>query len=276
MIRCRFMSTTFIDPFDNTGPGGEELDFERKIVEQLRLWLPRIMVVAIDGWARSGKNTAGETICKALNGVLVDSGRFYRAATKACMNGNVNLESEDAVSQFCQSAVLDIRLRRESGQATEVEIAVNGCWFTKEELSPLNLEVSKVARVRTVRDTVNEALHKTERKGRVVMLGRDIGSVVCPKTPFKFFLYAPEEVREQRHLASNGKPGAIERDLMDQEHVQASENAQKINTGLFPPHQVRYIILFDLWVWLLSQVDHRHPVNHSVAWGIEPRKVLKK
>lgn len=138
--------------FNNTGPGSIEESFERHYAEQLRRGLPRKVVVAIDGWARSGKNTAGEEVCKALNGVLVDSGRFYRAVTKACLNGNVNLESEEAVSQFCRSAVLDIRTREEKGQATEVEVAVNGCWFTQEELSPLNLEVSKVARVRLPRE----------------------------------------------------------------------------------------------------------------------------
>lgn len=252
-----------------------EQSFERHYAEQLCRGLPRKVVIAIDGLARSGKNTAGEEICKVLNGVLVDSGRFYRAVTKACLNENVNLESEEAVSQFCQSAVLDIRTREEKGQATEVEVAVNGCWFTKEELSPLNLEVSKVARVRAVRDTVNEALHKSESMGRVVMLGRDIGSVVCPKTPFKFFLYASEEVREQRQIASNGKLGAVERDLMDQQHLPASEGASKINTELFPPHRVRYAILFDLWVKLLMKMDRRRPVGHSVARGGGRRKDLK-
>lgn len=72
--------------FDDTGSGSVEQIFERQYAEHLRLWLPRKMVVAIDGWARSGKNTAGEEVCKALNGVLVDSGRFYRAVTKACLN----------------------------------------------------------------------------------------------------------------------------------------------------------------------------------------------
>lgn len=236
---------------------------ERHYSEQLRRGLPRKMVVAIDGWAHSGKNTAGEEICKALNAVLVDSGRFYRAVTKACIKVRVNLENEEEVSQFCRSAVLDIRTRREKGQAAEIEVAVNGYWFTKEELSPLNLEVSKVARVRAVREIVNEALHKSERWGRVVMLGRDIGSVVCPKTPFKFFLYASEEVREQRHFASNGQLGAVERDLMDQQHLQVCKGASKINTGLFPPHRVRYAILFDLWVKLLLETERRRPVRQK-------------
>ena len=258
--------------FDNTGPCTVEEGFERHYAEQLRRGLPEKVVIAIDGLARSGKNTAGEEICKALNAVLVDSGRFYRAVTKACLNGNVNLESEEAIAQFCRSAVLDIRTREEKGQATEVEVAVNGCWFSKEELSLLGLEVSKVARVGAVREIVNEALHKSERWGRVVMLGRDIGSVVCPNTPFKFFLYASEEVREQRQLASNGKLGAVERDLMDQQHLQANKAASKINTGSVPPDRVRFKILFDLWVSLLMKAERRP--TQAVNGGARKRKRL--
>jgi cytidylate kinase len=205
------------------------------------------IVIAIDGWAQTGKNSAGEKVAEYLGGVLVDSGRFYRAITKACLDGGVTIGDADAVTAYVRKATLDVRLARVVGVVDEAQVAVNGCWFTKEELKPLGLQTSLVAAVPQVREVVNSALRMCESYGRVVMLGRDIGGKVFPATPYKFFLDATEEVREQRHFQSTKSFGAKKRDLYDASNVMFSEDALIIDTSRITPEKVCGIILVEMF-----------------------------
>src|SRR5204862_7993045 len=91
--------------------------------------LPAKMVVAIDGWEQTGKNTSGELVAEHLGAGLVDSGRFYRAMTMACLDSKVNLSDSAAVAAWCKDVALDVRLAREGGGVEEAQVAVNGCWF---------------------------------------------------------------------------------------------------------------------------------------------------
>jgi cytidylate kinase len=220
--------------------------------------LPAKMVVAIDGWAHSGKNTAGELVAEAIGGVLVDSGRFYRVLTKACLDAGVNLDDSAAVAEYCWSVPLDIRMRCEGGLVAEAQVAALGRWFTKDQLQPLGAATSKVARVTQVREMVNRSLLLCAGTGRVVMLGRDIGGVVLPDTPFKFFLDAPKEIRERRHVAANGRTGAISRDREDERQVVFAQNALMIDTGRLQPAEVRGIILLELFRRASEQKKDKH------------------
>lgn len=209
--------------------------------------LPANMVVAIDGWAHSGKNTTGELVAEAIHAVLVDSGRFYRALTKACLDAGVDLDDADAIAAYCWSAPLDIRMQREGGLVEEAQVAILGRWFTKAQLQAVSEQTSKVARVSQVRHIVNRALNLCVGTGRVVMLGRDIGGVVMLDTPFKFFLDAPQHIRERRHLAATGKSGALQRDRQDERQVVFPPDALMIDTGRLQPTEVRGIILLELF-----------------------------
>src|SRR5438876_2377342 len=70
--------------------------------------LPNKMIIAIDGWAQTGKNTSGELVAEHLGAVLVDSGRFYRALTKACLDSQENLGDGEAVAAWCKDVALDV------------------------------------------------------------------------------------------------------------------------------------------------------------------------
>ena len=124
--------------------------------------LPAKMIVAIDGWAQSGKNTCGELVAEHLGSVLVDSGRFYRALTKGCMEADVNINDPKAVVAWCKGVALDVRLAREGGKVEEAQVAVNGRWFTKEELKQIGLQTTLVAAIPHVREVVNTALRMCE------------------------------------------------------------------------------------------------------------------
>jgi len=213
--------------------------------------LPGKMIVAIDGWAQTGKNTSGELVAEHLGAVLVDSGRFYRALTKACLDSKVNLSDAEAVSAWCKDAALDVRLAPEGGAVQEAQVAVNGRWFSKEELKLLGLQVPLVAAVPMVRNLVNATLRMCECYGRVVMLGRDIGGVVFPETPYKFFLDATEDVRELRHFKSTKSSGAKERDIYDASRVIFTEDSLMIDTSTLEPAEVSGIILVEVF-WRAS------------------------
>lgn len=213
--------------------------------------LPAKMIIAIDGWAQSGKNTAGELVAKHLGGVLVDSGRFYRALTMACIQADVNFSERDEVAAWCTRVSLDVRLANEGGTAEEAQVAVNGRWFTKEELKQVGLQTSLIAAIPEVRAMVNTTLRLCECYGRVVMLGRDIAGVVFPDTPYKFFLDATEEVREQRHVKSTNTRGAKKRDIYDQSRVIFTEDSLMIDTSKLEPAEVSGIILVEVF-WRAS------------------------
>lgn len=221
--------------------------------------VPATMVIAIDGWAQTGKNTTGALVAEYLGGVLVDSGRFYRAATLACIEANVDIYNRDAVTGWLKTVTVDVRLAREDGKVDEAQVAMNGKWFTKEELKDLGLQVSAVAAVPAAREMVNERLRACESLGRVVMLGRDIGGHVFPQTPYKFFLDATEEVREQRHFKSTKKLGAVKRDIYDANNVMFTEDSLLIDTSRLEPEKVCGIILVEVF-W---QSDKSKKTNAS-------------
>lgn len=222
--------------------------------------LPARMVIAIDGWAQTGKNSTGEKVAEYLGGVLVDSGRFYRAITKACRDSDVDMGNADAVSAWVKKVALDVRLARVVGVVEEAQVAVNGRWFTKEELKPLGLQTSLMAALPDVRAVVNSALRMCENYGRVVMLGRDIGGMVFPETPYKFFLDATEDVREQRHFESTKTYGAKKRDIYDASRVVFTEHSMLIDTSQLSVEEVCGVILVEVF-WRASQEEDKSRTN---------------
>ena len=93
------------------------------------------MLVAVDGWTGIPKTELGGRVAETLGGVLVDSGRFYRALSKACQDGGVDVADAAAVAAFCQGASLHIRFSREGWPVEQAQVAINGRWFLKSELA---------------------------------------------------------------------------------------------------------------------------------------------
>jgi cytidylate kinase len=199
--------------------------------QQLRDALPTKMLVAIDGRAQSGKNTVGALVAEEIDAALVDSGQFYRALTMACLQTGVNLGVQPDVTRFCCSALLEVRFCKESGPVDEAQVAVNGRWFTKEELNLLGVEVCEVSKLELVRARINETLRFCADEGRVVMLGRDIASKVFPATRFAFFLDAPKQVRERRQQSARGWTDATARDQRDAHCISIRRGTTVIDTS---------------------------------------------
>jgi cytidylate kinase len=176
---------------------------------------------------------------------------MYRALTALALQRGVSVEDEAAVTALAQAA--DIELGQPAPDGT-VSIKIDGRDMTRELRSPeVDRNVSFVSRYSGTRRAMVERQRALAREGRLIMLGRDIGSVVLPDAPVKIYLDAsPEERARRRHreLAANGveRPEAdilrelIQRDDMDkQRHVsplQPASDAIVLDTDDLPLEEV--------------------------------------
>ncbi len=170
-------------------------------------------VITIDGPAASGKSSVARRVAARLSLIYVNTGNMYRAMTWAVLDAGIDPAADpEAVAALCartpvESAVAD-------GQTT---VAIAGHRLTDAELNsdPVNRAVSHVARVPEVRSALVAAQRALQSLGGLVMEGRDIGSVVFPESPFKYYIDASEEVRAARRQAQGHADQVAERDRLD-------------------------------------------------------------
>lgn len=181
------------------------------------------IIVAIDGFASTGKSSLAKRLAKTLNYTYIDSGAMYRAVTYfAIQKGHQGyINQEKLIAQLDQ---IEIYFKySKSGHQT----FLNGINISKEiRLSEVTEQVSKVSKIMEVRELLVTQQQKLGTKKGIIMDGRDIGTVVFPKAECKFFLKASPEIRaKRRHLeqieAGNNQSftsvlsNIKERDLMD-------------------------------------------------------------
>lgn len=170
------------------------------------------LIVAIDGPAASGKSTVAKRVAAELGCIFVNSGGMYRAFTWWVLKNEIPPGETSAVLDLL--AATDFSCGEEDGAGT---VSVGGTAMTRTEMasSGVNANVSVIAAIPEVRERlVAEQRRYAERAG-VVMEGRDIGSVVFPRTPFKFYIDASPEVREQRRRAEGITDSIASRDRID-------------------------------------------------------------
>lgn len=155
-----------------------------------------LTVIAIDGPSASGKSTVARQAAHALGFNYVDSGALYRGLTWKCLRENINIDNPQEVIDFVRSVELEFFV--EEGA---VRFTLGGEDPGAQVRSMAVQErVSDLAALPEVRVMVVQHLRNTARFGSLVMEGRDIGTVVFPDTPFKFYLDAdPEERARRRH-----------------------------------------------------------------------------
>jgi cytidylate kinase len=170
------------------------------------------LIIAIDGPAASGKSTVAKRVAAALGIVFVNSGAMYRAFTWWVLRHEI-----DPVDT---TVVLELLGRTEftCGESDGVgTIAVGGIPMTRDELSApeVNAGVSDIAAIPEVRERLVAEQRRYASARGVVMEGRDIGSVVFPDTPCKFYIDASPEVREARRRAEGIDDSIAKRDRID-------------------------------------------------------------
>jgi CMP/dCMP kinase len=174
--------------------------------------MPDPSVITIDGPAASGKSSVARLVAQRLGWTYVNTGNMYRAMTWAVVQAGVQPEDAAAVRAAAEKIVIDSPLAE--GQT---QVSVNGHVLAAEELNsdPVNRAVSFIARVPEVRTRLVDDQRALVRLGSLVMEGRDIGSVVFPESPLKFYIDASEEVRATRRRAQGHTDQVAERDRLD-------------------------------------------------------------
>lgn len=146
-------------------------------------------VVAIDGPAGSGKSSISKTVAKSLGFIHIDTGAMYRAVTYEALKRGIDLANENEYDFLNEISVI----------YKDNIIYLNGVDVSKEiRKKDITNNVSTPSKLKVVRDKMVEFQRESAKYGKVLMDGRDIGTVVLPDANLKVFLTASPEVRAQR------------------------------------------------------------------------------
>jgi CMP/dCMP kinase len=155
-------------------------------------------IIAIDGPAGSGKSTLGENLAKRLGYLYFDTGVMYRAVTLAALERGVPIEEEKAVTRMTSQLNVDV-LPPSIQDGRAYDVILDGQDVTWEiRRSEVEANVSQVSAYPGVRQALAAAQRRIGLRGNVVMVGRDIGTVVLPEADLKVYLDASLEERARR------------------------------------------------------------------------------
>lgn len=154
--------------------------------------------IAIDGPAASGKSTLGKKLADKLGYLFFDTGVMYRAVTWVALANSVAITDEPAVSTLAEITEIDIRPPSQDDERA-YDVLIDGQDATWEIRSrEVEANVSAVSAYAGVRRALTQQQRRIGLRGKVVMVGRDIGSVVVPEASFKIYLDASAEERARR------------------------------------------------------------------------------
>jgi len=188
-------------------------------------------VIAIDGPAASGKSSVARALAKRLGFSYVNSGAMYRAMTWRVLQRGIAVQDPDAVAALAEEARIVCELIDNESRISIDSFDPSPHLHSDE----VNRAVSLISRVPRVREILNLQMRRCVANRDVVIEGRDIGSVVFPETPFKFFLYALPEVRTRRRNAQGQRDEIAMRDQADSSRrtapLMAAPGAERIDTS---------------------------------------------
>jgi cytidylate kinase len=158
----------------------------------------RPQTIAIDGPAASGKSTLGQALAEHLAYLYFDTGVMYRAVTLAALRQGVPVQDEAAVTLLAEQLAIDVQPPSQS-DGRLCDVLLDGEDVTWEIRSiEVNAHVSQVSAYSGVRRAMTRRQREIGLRGSVVMVGRDIGTVVLPEADLKIYLDATEDARAQR------------------------------------------------------------------------------
>lgn len=170
-------------------------------------------IIAIDGPAASGKSTLGKKLADALGYLFFDTGVMYRAVTWAALQGGVAISDEAGVTALAEDLDIDVRPASKS-DGRSYDVRVDGKDVTWQIRRPeVDANVSEASAYAGVRRALSAQQRRIGLRGRVVMVGRDIGTVVLPEAALKIYLDASVGERARRRyeeLLGRGEPADLE------------------------------------------------------------------
>ncbi len=202
--------------------------------------------IAIDGPAASGKSTVARLIARELGYTFINTGAMYRAIAWYLAQQGVPATDTNAVISLLPG--IPLQFGKENSIST---VLCGGRKLTTELTLPaVNDSVSVVAAIPEVRAFLLQKQREYNKSEPVVMEGRDIGSVVFPDTPFKYFVTASPEVRAARRAAQGLTDSIDERDKNDRSRrcapLTQAPDALLVDTSAMTIDQVVQLIINDI------------------------------
>jgi cytidylate kinase len=209
-------------------------------------------VIAVDGFASTGKSTLSKHLANALNFTYIDTGFMYRVVSCFALNSNL-IEDDVILEKEFEKALAETKFTWSTDTQSK-EMLFNGKSFG-DEIRTLEIStwVSQIAQLGFVREHLVAQQRSLSKLGSVVMDGRDIGTVVFPYADFKFFLVADSKIRAQRRfdeLQAKGEKVLFEeilKNVVDRDHqdstrdispLRKAEDALEIDTTSFGVEEV--------------------------------------
>lgn len=210
-------------------------------------------MIAIDGPAGSGKSTIGKLLAEDLNYLYFDTGVMYRAVTLAALQQSIDIGNDEEISRLAEKIIIDVRPPTiQDGR--HCDVLVDGRDVTWDIHSPeIDAQVSIVSTYKGVRRALSRQQRRIGLGGKVVMMGRDIGTVILPEADLKIYLDASQEERASRRYNERLQRGEQanyemilskirERDRIDSSReiapLKPADNAVLINTDGLSIQQV--------------------------------------
>ena len=173
-------------------------------------------IIAIDGPAASGKSTIGGLLAERLGYIYLDTGVMYRAVTWAALDRGIDIDDEAAITALAERAQIDVRTP-DTDDGRQYTVMCDGRDVTWAIRAPeVDRAVSPVSAYPGVRAAMTAQQRRIGLAGHIVMVGRDIGTVVLPEADLKIYLDATVEERAHRRQLerqARGEPAVYEKVL---------------------------------------------------------------
>ena len=185
--------------------------------------------VAIDGPSGAGKSTVGHALAQRIDANFVDTGLMYRALTLAALERRIALDDGHALADLVPGSRIEVE-RAGPDQTDRLEtVLLDGRDVTLVVRAPrVDRAVSAVSRHPEVRDAMVGVQRSAARRGNVVMVGRDIGTVILPDATLKVYLTADPEVRAARRAAEMGRPERVDAYLEEIRRRDAADTGRAV------------------------------------------------
>lgn len=156
-------------------------------------------VITIDGPSGVGKSTVSRGLAARLGYTYLDTGAMYRAVAYKCQQSGVAVDDERAVTPLL--ARLDIRVLPSAAEDEDARVVLDGQDISEEIRTPeMGMLASTVSALSVVRQKLTRLQQELGIAGKIVVEGRDTGTVVFPEAAWKFYLDARPEERARRRV----------------------------------------------------------------------------
>jgi len=166
-------------------------------------------IIAIDGPAASGKTTIANQLAEKWGYLFFDTGVMYRAVTWLALHKDISTKDESRVTDLADTIKIDVA-PPSVDDGREYDVIADGIDVTwKIRKKKVDSRVSRVSAYPGVREALTKQQRRIGLVGKVIMVGRDIGTVVLPEADLKIYLDASVEERANRRYKQRVDRGEL-------------------------------------------------------------------